>query len=128
MTTERRPLPAWLAFASGIGLALLVMLMLGVAPSSRPLQIDAGAPPAFAPPPAAHTPLDPALAPAIPQATQPVILVQVTATADAPAMIPVNVTATPELSDAELERRARAAVEAMRQSTQHLQADMPTTP
>jgi hypothetical protein len=43
-------------------------------------------------------------------------------------MIPVNVTATPELSDAELERRARAAVEAMRQSTQHLQADMPTTP
>ena len=55
-------------------------------------------------------------------------LVLVTATVQPFAMRPVAVTPTAVLSQAEEEARARAAIEAMRQSTEGLQAEMPGQP
>jgi hypothetical protein len=55
-------------------------------------------------------------------------LIQVTATAPVPTMAPVVVTPTPPLSVAEEEARARRAVEAMRQSTQGMESQMPAAP
>ncbi|MEN9938907.1 MAG: hypothetical protein RLZZ387_5486 [Chloroflexota bacterium] len=56
-------------------------------------------------------------------------VVVVTATAPLfPTMAPVAVTPTAALTQAEEEARARAAIEAMRQSTESMQSDMPPLP
>ncbi|HWQ12918.1 MAG TPA: hypothetical protein VNL77_08960, partial [Roseiflexaceae bacterium] len=70
------------------------------------------------------------MAPAAPQQAAPAapVLVQVTATAPVPTMAPVAVTPTPPLTQAEAEERARRAAEAMRQSTQGMEAQMPGAP
>jgi hypothetical protein len=127
MMTDRRP-PIWMPFVTGIGLTLLVVLTLGAWPGEpRALQIEQPlvVPTKLAPePPPATAPAPPA--PQVAPAGG--IIVQVTATVAVPTMAPVIVTPTPELSAAEQDARTRAAVEAMRRSTEHLPAQMPGAP
>jgi hypothetical protein len=119
---------AWLALIVLVGAVLLALALAGC--GARALNAPpAGAPDAPATPERVEQLLTPPMAHPVPAAqTTPPILVQVTATPAVPTMAPVIVTPTPELSAAEQDARTRAAVEAMRQSTEHLPAQMPGAP
>lgn len=73
-------------------------------------------------------PAAPVMPAAPPTAEPPGELVQVTATPLVPTMAPVEVTPTAPLTQAEEEEHARRALEAMRQSTEHMQGEMPPLP
>ena len=55
-------------------------------------------------------------------------MVLVTATVLLPTMAPVEITPTAVLTEAEQEERARRAIEAMRESTEAMEAEMPPLP
>jgi hypothetical protein len=135
MKLSKRLADSWLSFMAGALTAALAFTIAdwGRSPAAgqvgeelptKPAAFDAAPQASTRLPAPLPSPATPG-APAAPAASAGQNLVLVTATPQVFSMQPVPVTPTAVLSEAEQQARARAADEAMRQSTEGMQAEMP---